>query len=265
MGDQANTLVNYMMIFSNKSRCRLRRILTAGLPGLLGACLFSATASAGPFSVSPVRIYMTPKDRAVAVTVTNEGEDALVMQADLYLWRQKPGGGDDLTPTEDVFLSPPILKLAPKARQVVRLARLTPAQGGEQLAYRLILREVAEARPVAKEGMQVQIALAFSIPVFITPPGANHQLGCTIARVAPDTVRADCENPGKAYVHPRQLTLSGANGEKWASRDSGGYMLPGIKRSFELKHSGRIPAGKAKLEATLDDGSTRTFDVNIAE
>jgi len=40
-------------------------------------------AVAGVFSVTPVRIYMTPRDRAVAVTITNQGDSPIVLQADL--------------------------------------------------------------------------------------------------------------------------------------------------------------------------------------
>lgn len=105
----------------------LKTIVTTGILGLLTLSL-AAPAWAGVFSVTPVRIYMTPKDRAVAVTITNDGDTELVMQADLYLWKQKPDGQDDLTLTEDMFLAPPIIKMAPKSRQVVRLARLNPTK-----------------------------------------------------------------------------------------------------------------------------------------
>ena len=239
-------------------------MLAVALMGLLGTGL-TAPAMAGNFSVTPVRMYMAPRDRAIAVTITNEGDEELVMQADLFLWKQKPDGQDDLTLTEDMFLSPPIIKLAPKSRQVVRLARLNAAVPTEQLTYRMIVREIPEARPADKT-LQVQIALAFSLPIFITPPGAKAKLDCSVARVATNLVKAVCENTGNAYSRPTALLLNGATGDKLASEDSGAYILPGIKRSFELKRAaGAIPAGKAKLIATLDDGSTATFDVNVAE
>ena len=172
---------------------------------LLSACLcllcfaFSQQATAGQFTVTPVRIYMAPKDRAIAITVTNEGDEQLVMQADLYDWKQKPGGEDELTLTEDMFLSPPILKMAPKSRQVVRLARVAkPQQGERQITYRMIVREIPEARPADKD-LQVQIALAFSIPVFITPKNAKALLDCGVARLAANKVQANCENSGNAY------------------------------------------------------------------
>ena len=227
------------------------------------AVMAPTAVNAGVFSVSPVRMYMAPRDRAIAVTITNEGDDALVMQADVYVWKQKPGGEDELSLTEDMILSPPILKLAPHSRQVVRLAMLRARPTTEQLTYRLIVREVPEAKP-AEKNLQLQLALAFSLPVFITPPGAKRQLDCTIERVNADTVRASCENTGNAYAQPGEFTLTNAGGDKLAMRESGGYILPLIKRNFDIKRAdGHIPGGKAKLSVSLDDGSKQSFDVSI--
>ena len=51
-----------------------------------------------------------------------------------------------------------------------------------------------------------------------------------------------------------------------ATRDTGGYVLPSIKRSFDIKRAdGPIPGGKIKLAVALDDGSTQSFDVSIPE
>lgn len=242
----------------------LKRYLSNAVFGLLAAAL-AVPAGAGQFSVTPVRIFMAPKDRAAAVTVTNEGDEELVMQADVYVWKQKPGGEDELTLSEDLFLSPPIIKLAPRSRQVVRLAMVRPPKTGPQLTYRMIVREIPEARP-ARKGVELRVALAFSLPVFITPPGAKRQLQCTVDRVAASIVKAVCENTGTAYAQPREFVLSSEQGVKLASRDSGGYILPDIERSFELKRAeGRIPGGKARLAVMLDDGSTQTYDVTIAD
>jgi len=227
------------------------------------AAFVPVLVEAGVFSVSPVRMYMAPKDRAIAVTINNDSDDVLVMQADVYVWKQNPGGEDQLTLTEDMILSPPILKLAPRSHQVVRLAMFGPRPTTEQLTYRLVVREVPEANP-AENKLQLQLALAFSLPVFITPSNARRQLGCAINRVSVDTVRADCENTGNAYAQTREFTLLSASGEKLAMRDSGGYILPSIKRSFEIKRAeGPIAAGNAKLVVVVDDGSIQSFDVSI--
>lgn len=225
----------------------------------------AAPAWAGLFSVTPVRIFMTPRDRATAITVTNEGDEELVMQADIYTWNQKASGEDDLVLSEDLILSPPILKLKPRSRQVVRLAMVRPPRGDAQLTYRMIVREVPEANPNNKD-VQLQVALAFSLPVFITPAGGKRQMDCAAQRQAPEAVTITCENTGNTYLQPREVAIANAAGEKLASRDSGAYLLPGIKRTFDLRSAGvPIPGGKLKLAVTHDDGSAQNYDVTVPE
>lgn len=237
------------------------------LPLVIGMLCSAASqfAFAGQFTVTPVRMFLTPQDRAIAVTITNEGDAPLVMQADLYSWKQKPGGEDDLVLTEDLILSPPVLKLAPKSRQVVRLARVKRVQSADQQTYRMIVREIPEALQT-NSGLQLQVALAFSMPVFITPPTAKRQVSCVAERSAGNVVRAICENKGNAYAQLRELTLSSDTGEKLAASEAGGYILPDVKRGFDVKRAGaRIPGGKARLTIVLDDGAIQNFDVTIPE
>lgn len=222
-------------------------------------------AHAGVFTVTPVRIYMSMKEKAIAVTITNEGDEELVMQADVYEWRQKTDGTDDLTLTEDMLLSPPIIKVPGKSRQVIRLARLRPADPERQLTYRMIVREVPEARP-SKDKIQLQLALAFSMPVFITPPAAKHKLDCAIERVAANSVNVLCENKGNAYAQPLEFSLSDETGKTLAAHNQAAYILPTVKRSFNIKSDKKpIPGGKAKLSIKLDDGSKQIFNVMLTE
>ncbi len=221
---------------------------------------------AGQFSVAPLRIQMAARDRATAITLTNEGDTDLVMQADIYQWKQKPDGQDDLQLSEDMILSPPILKLPPHSRQVVRLARLRPVPSGEQQTYRLIVREIPEAQ-VTEGAVKLQIAMAFSLPIFISPPGSKRELLCTAERSASNSVRAFCENQGNAYAQPIDFVLKGADGTKLAAKAAGGYVLPGIRRGFDLlaPTSDRIPAGAAQLVVQQDTGAVQTFEVTIPE
>lgn len=223
------------------------------------AATIGSSSNAGDFSVTPVRIFMTPRDRAIAVTVVNEGDEELVMQAELYTWRQKPGGEDDLVPTEDMILSPPIIKLAAKSRQVVRLARLTTQPITEQLTYRMIVREVPEAKAPTSD-LKLQIALAFSLPVFITPPSAKMAINCTVEKT--DTLVANCSNSGSAYAQIRQATILRGS-DSLARFEGGSYILPGIRRSLALKAERPPAAGPAKLEVTFDDGKPLVFDVML--
>jgi fimbrial chaperone protein len=235
-----------------------RRLWRTGLVLAFSAIVHTATA--GVFSVTPVRIYMTPRDRAVAVTITNEGDTPVVLQADLNNWSQKADGTDELTLTEDLILAPPIIKLAPKAKQVVRLALLKPADASRQLTYRMILREIPEAL-ASQDKVQVPIALALSMPVFITPPPAARKISCTPQRDG-QTITIQCANSGSAYAQVREILLK--RGENVEARFEGGvYILPGARKPHPLKADRAIAAGAAQLVVAYDDATTQSFDVMI--
>lgn len=227
----------------------------------------AVAASAATFSVSPVRIYMQARERATAITVENEGDTEIVMQGEVFQWKQKADGTDELSATDDLILAPPILKVAPRSRQVLRLANLKPVPPGEQLTYRMIVREVPEALP-PKEGVQIKVSLAFSLPIFITPPGAKQRLLCDAKRTSADVLVATCENQGDAYAQAVNFAVRNAAGSVLVSQDvAGGYILPKMRRRFELTRPANGPAmaDAAKFAVTQDDGSVQLFDVSMSD
>lgn len=256
-------------VFNDQSTSQSGSIARQGFPWR--ACLLALVALAAPlaqagnFSVSPVRIYMTPRDRAVAITLTNEGDTELALQADLYTWAQKPDGTDDLILTEDLVVAPPIIKLGPHARQVVRLARITPPDLRKELTYRLIVREVPEVTaPKAEKGivLQLPIALAMSMPVFVTPPGANRDLQCQMTKNDDQNFSALCQNTGTAYAQVRMLQLMRGD-QELAKFEGGTYVLPGARRSMNLKAEHPVPPGAAVAKVVFDDGKAAEFPLQI--
>lgn len=224
-----------------------------------------APAVAGVFSVTPVRIFMKPRDRAVAITLVNEGDTPVALQADINVWTQKADGTDELTLTEDLILSPPIIKLAPRARQVVRLALLKPADASRELTYRMIVREVPEATAPKDNAMEVPIALALSLPVFITPPVAKRELACDVARAPAPTaqaVQAVCANTGSAYAQIREISLQ--RGDQLLGHFQGGsYVLPGARKPVALKGESAVAPGAAQLTVVFDDFKQQVFTVTL--
>lgn len=227
--------------------------------------LVAGVSHAGSFSVVPVRIYMSPTDRAVAVTITNEGDSEVALQADLYTWAQKPDGSDDLVLTEDLLVSPPILRLAPGARQVVRLARLVPADPGRQLTYRMIMREIPEiTMPRATKDILVQlpVSLAMSMPVFVTPPVAQRNVQCQVTRMDTQNFNALCQNTGTAYAQVRGIVLMRGQ-EELAKFEGGTYILPGARRSLSIKADKAVSAGPAVTRVFFDDGKSTDLPLQI--
>jgi fimbrial chaperone protein len=227
--------------------------------------MLSGSVIAGMFSVTPVRIYMASNERASAVTVTNDGDEELVMQSDIYDWQQNSEGQDVLSLSEDMILSPPILKMAPRSHQVLRLISLNTRSKDRQHTYRMIIRQVAEAKP-SKDNMQLQIAYAFSIPIFITPPNAEAKLECVLANVVPDIAKAICQNYGTATAHTRAIQISSASGESMARHDSASYILPGAQKSFIFKEShSAIPVGRHRLVVFMNDGKSQSYDMTVGD
>lgn len=216
---------------------------------------FATQACAGAFSVTPVRIFMGVRDRAVAVTLVNEGNFPVTLQAELVQWKQDSQGQELLEPTDDLVLSPPIIELAPQSRQVVRLARLSPPDLERQQTYRLIVREVPELKNAEQPGLQIPIALALSIPVFISSEAMKRQLDCKLVAVG-----LQCRNTGNAYAQLREVVVT--RDSTVLGRFEGGlYILPGAMKTLPLNWPKGVPtSGPVTIEWLYDDAQRQRID-----
>ena len=236
----------------------MRRVWQAvACAAFLAAPLGCAAAS---FSVIPVRIYFAPRDRAVAVTLTNAGDSPVALQAELYDWQQAADGSDKLIPTDDLVLAPTVIRLAARSQQVVRLALLRAPDPQRQLAYRMIIREVPELTP-GSEGLAVPVALALSLPVFVTPSGARSQVECQPLREV-QALQLQCANRGNAVALLRTARLERGAAVQ-ARFDGAAYLLPGAGRriSLDILSGAEVPPGPARLVLTLDDDVSYTQEV----
>lgn len=213
---------------------------------------------------------MSPGDKAVAVTVVNEGNTDIVLQADVFSWSQDANAEDALVLSEDMILSPPILKLAPQSRQVVRLALLRAPDPERQLTYRLILREIPEALGAPPPGVSVPVALALSMPVFITPAPAKRDLSCSVMRLKKEpgqkveSVGIYCLNHGTAYAQVREMTVS--QGKQVVARfDGGSYVLPDVRKRWLLPLEKPLETGTVTLTLMFDDGLSRSWELPLQD
>jgi len=234
-------------------------LLAGGLLALLGT-----VCHAGAFSVTPVRLYFEPRDRAVAVTLVNEGDDELALQTDIHSWTQDSVGVDQLVLTDDLVVAPPSLRLAPHTKQVVRLTLLVPRDASRQMTYRLIVREVPEAFESKGTGIRLPIALVLNMPVFVTPAGARRRVECAWDTGPVATPSVTCENTGTAYAQVREVELKRA-GAALARFEGGMYLLPGARKTLPLKllEGASLTPGAAEMAVVFDDRNTQRFDVRL--
>lgn len=114
--------------------------------------------------VAPTTLELLP-NRAGLFFVTNHGARPVTVQIEAMDWRQQATGGDGrdrLTPSTTLLTSPPMARIAPGARQSVRV--LARGAAAHERAFRLLVSQLPDA---ADESGGVRVLLQFSVPVFV--------------------------------------------------------------------------------------------------
>jgi fimbrial chaperone protein len=189
-------------------------------------------APATAMDVAPTLLQLKP-GVAGLFYVTNHGAQPVTVEIEPMDWRQNPDQDpshprDLLSPSADLFTSPPQVTIAPGARQSVRLLATPSAPGAH--AYRLLVSELPD--PKADSG-HVKVLLQFSVPVFVTAADP--------ARSAPALAWSAQHGESGTLL---QVTNQGGMPVKLAAAALGGaligegplYVLPGARRSFLVSH-----------------------------
>jgi len=148
------------------ARVRLRLKSCPCLFALLSSILLACTAQAGSFRITPLRVNFDENNQTTQLSIENHSQHTVTLQSTVMRWQQN-GNQDELTPSNDIFVSPPILLLAPGAQQVIRLRHMNDMPVKET-AYRLYLQDTA-AR--ARQSGGANMAIRIGLPVFVSPNG----------------------------------------------------------------------------------------------
>ena len=221
------------------------RALAVGLV----AALLTTPVYSGSFTVTPVRIDIAPARRAASIEVHNTGDQPAQLQAAGFRWTRDNGGDDELAPTEDFVVAPPIIQLAPGQKQIVRVLLLAAADPSRETAYRLILQETPLGDPPPNT---VATVLRISLPLFVAAPNAQPQFAFSLSRDG-DVWRLAGDNNGRA--HGFVVAARTTAGDKLPVE---GYLLPGERRLWKLA------APLDQIVLTQRDGSKLTVPVTTA-
>lgn len=211
--------------------------------GLFGQAAFAAA----DFGVMPLRMELQPGRMTGAVTLTNNGDAPVSVQAQLKQWTQHDGR-DRLDEVAHAVATPPVFTLAPKSRQVVRVGVLVPPHATTEQTFRLLLTELpASAAPA---GGQVATLLQLSLPVFVAPrtPPPAVPLTAVLARAMLSGQPAwvlSLRNDGLRHAQLGGATLSVA-GAPWAER-LGSYVLAGQTVRLPVRADAPRPSDPVQL------------------
>ncbi|VVM98958.1 hypothetical protein PS684_03464 [Pseudomonas fluorescens] len=209
---------------------------------MLGASQAQAASSVLIWPIDPV---LEADQQASALWLENRGSETANLQIRVFGWSQS-GFAEQYQNQRDVIGSPPVAKIEPGQKQLVRLTRTKDVPPGQELAYRIIIDEIPTAQPATADGGKTAAAIRFqmrySVPLFAYGAGlwskedstrARDPKGVGLPQLSWRTVAVD----GKPYVEVRNQGAVHARLTDVAIKQAGqsrplaegllGYVLPG--------------------------------------
>jgi fimbrial chaperone protein len=227
------------------------RVLMAGL------MVVSGSVGASGLQVAPIGLEFTPTSAAQGLWLTNTGDRELRAQVRVFHWTQADGK-DELTSTQGLVASPPMLSLAPGGRQLVRVIRTggPAAAGNGEDAFRILVDELPQQGQQQTSGLQY--ILRYSVPVFVDrvsavePDAVSAALHWSLERSG-ERVVLKVSNSGAHHAQIIDFQWLPATGDAIAA-SSGllGYVLPGMTMRWPLTAPADKLATGTKFKAKIN-------------
>ncbi|WP_191486414.1 molecular chaperone [Pseudomonas sp. FEN] len=222
------------------------------LLGLLSGPLQAAV------SLSGTRLVFDGRFREVSIEARNRGTEEVLLQA----WLSDANAGPESSANLPFVLTPPLSRLAPESRQVLRLMYegLGMPSGRESLLHLYVL-EIPRTRP--GDGL-LNIAIRQRINVLFRPPGlpgdpaaTPQRLNWTLVRDDSGVLRLRVENPTVFHAALLNIQIE-ADPRQGAPQRPGDDLLvpPGERRELILARS---PAQHLQFKALTDYGGQRAY------
>jgi len=245
----------------------VHRSLCAGVL-LVGTLGLPVSSDAAGLSISPVVVEIDSPRRAVAVTVTNQGDQAVTFQTEAMVWQQV-NGVDQFEPTDELLVVPPIVEVPPNASQIFRVTLRVPRPSPVERTFRLILEDVSEDETSTGQA-SVAFKFTHNLPVMVAPSGnvsnavrwkpcppeASATAASALAK--PTTARSPetcirLFNAGNRRVKVQALTLTGDNWQQALPLKDGVNVLAGAEREWRVP----LQAGQTGVLRGVEVQTTR--------
>ncbi len=199
----------------------------------MGVLAAADEAAASALSVAPIRIELSSATRTAVLTVRNQEDSAVVVQARPAAWSQAQGE-DQLADTHDLLVTPPIFTVPPRGQQVLRGALLRDPDATRELDYRLVLSEVPQAAAAETTGLRV--ALRITLPVFVAAQThAAADVSWSHRWLADGALEVAAQNHGAAHIQILDFDVQNAGHAPSLHTDTPHYLLPGASAHWELR------------------------------
>lgn len=208
--------------------------------------------AANSLMIWPIDPSINPDEKASELWLENRGAATTLMQVRVFSWQQV-GGREQYATQQSVVASPPLVRIEPGQKQLVRLIKQTAPGAGQELAYRVVLDEIPTPRTPGENQAGLNFQMRYSVPLFVYGEGLTR-----------DTAKADLSwrqvsQEGKSWL---QLTNRGSGHARLSNVTLGGRKLGDGLFGYVLAHSeNRWPlrsAGGGELKAETNSGEWRS-------
>lgn len=218
---------------AGKTRARAARRMAAWLSAL-ACCALAGATSAASLQLAPTSITLHAGQQADGLWLTNTGTTPMQVQARVYRWTQREGH-DELQPTDELLVSPPMRTLAAGEKQLLRVVRAVPPPAPAEHGYRIVVDELPGFDPT-RTG--TQFVLRYSVPVFLTPPDAGEapqpQLQGQLIADGGGQAVLELRNTGAGHAQIADVAVQAGARMRDVHPGLLGYVLPGQTMRWPL-------------------------------
>lgn len=229
------------------------RAATAFCIAALSIAIAPAGWAAGTFEIAPTTLNLSPGEAGLFY-VSNNSADSATIQIQPMDWTQD-ANADVLSPSEELLASPPLLRIPPGQRQIVRVLA-APRDRAHESSYRLLVSELPNA---ARTASAVNVLLQFNIPVFAAAKWEKPEAAWSaVARNG--QLQLVLQNTGPVVVKLSGISVSRSRGDHSSLPGGLTYVLPGGRHDWRLPDD-----GTTSLQiAARDERSGVSLDADIA-
>lgn len=191
---------------------------------------------AGSVRISPVQVDFIDHEKSSSIMLSNESTESNNLQIRIFKWQQDENGTDQYLPTDDIAISPSILRLQPNGTNNIRFVRFNNDILAQEQAYRIIIDELPKPVDTRKVSTGLEVLVRSSLPLFIT--NRNNITNIKAEIISIDHKRyVQVENVGSRYILLQDMVITDSlNNKKYTPQISttNGYILAGKTRKYEL-------------------------------
>lgn len=191
---------------------------------------------AGTVRISPVQVDFIDHEKSSSIMLSNESTESNNLQIRIFKWLQDENGIDQYLPTDDIAISPSIVRLKPNGTNNIRFVRLNNDIAVQEQAYRIIIDELPKPVDTRKVSTGLEVLVRSSLPLFITNRNNITNIKAEIISVDHKTY-VQVKNVGSRYILLQDMVVTDSLSNKTYRPQistTNGYILAGKTRKYEI-------------------------------